>query len=241
MFSNNIIFKNFRANKLRNYNGIKKNLSSLFNEKNEILKSFSKSYKDSFCKSKIKQFKKFKIIKLIGIGGSLLGTKAIYSFLQCKFKKKKFIFLDNLNFDKAKINKKSLNLIISKSGNTLETIVNSNIHINKIDKNIFLTENKQSYLTLLANKLKSEIIHHNNFIGGRYSVLSEVGMLPAELMGFKSERFRQFNNLIKNKNFIKQLILNVNSILYLAKNKKYNSVIINYDQDSNDFFFGINN
>ena len=30
--------------------------------------------------------------------------------------------------------------------------------------------------------MKSEIVHHNNFIGGRYSVLSEVGMLPAELM-----------------------------------------------------------
>ena len=35
-------------------------------------------------------------------------------------------------------------------------------------------------------KAKSQtVIHHNNFIGGRYSVLSEVGMLPAELMGLK--------------------------------------------------------
>ena len=40
----------------------------------------------------------------------------------------------------------------------------------------------------LANKLKSEIIHHNNFIGGRYSVLSEVGMLPAQLMGFQTRK-----------------------------------------------------
>ena len=54
--------------------------------------------------------------------------------------------------------------------------------IKKKDKNIFITENKKSYL-YLAKKLKAEIIHHNNFIGGRYSVLSEVGMLPAELMG----------------------------------------------------------
>ena len=53
--------------------------------------------------------------------------------------------------------------------------------IKKEHKNIFITENKESYLYLLANKLKAEIIHHNNFIGGRYSVLSEVGMLPAEL------------------------------------------------------------
>ena len=39
-----------------------------------------------------------------------------------------------------------------------------------------------------AKKLKAEIIHHNNFIGGRYSVLSEVGMLPAELMGLKCKK-----------------------------------------------------
>ena len=48
---------------------------------------------------------------------------------------------------------------------------------------IYLLLKIKNYLYLLGNKLKAEIIHHNNFIGGRYSVLSEVGMLPAELMG----------------------------------------------------------
>ena len=52
-----------------------------------------------------------------------------------------------------------------------------------------ITENKKNYLLDLAKKLKFEIIHHNNFIGGRYSVLSEVGMLPAELMGLKPNNF----------------------------------------------------
>ena len=75
--------------------------------------------------------------------------------------------------------KKAANLIISKSGNTLETIVNTNILVKKSDKNIFITENKKNYLHILAEKMKSDIIHHNNFIGGRYSVLSEVGMVPA--------------------------------------------------------------
>ena len=74
-----------------------------------------------------------------------------------------------------------------------------------------ITENKKNYLYLLAQKLKAEIIHHNNYIGGRYSVLSEVGMVPAELMGLKSENFRQLNLLIKNKKFINSLIANVNS------------------------------
>ena len=103
-----------------------------------------------------------------------------------------------------------MNLVVSKSGNTIETIINSNIYIKKKDKNIFITENKRSYLYLLAQKVKSEVIHHNNFIGGRYSVLSEVGMLPAELMGLNPKKFRQLNNLVKNKKFLNAIILSVN-------------------------------
>ena len=112
-----------------------------------------------------------------------------------------------------------MNLIISKSGNTLETITNCNILIKKKDINIFITENKKNYLLLLAQKLKSEIINHNNYIGGRYSVLSEVGMLPAELMGLNVKKFKQINSLIKNKNFINSLISNVSNTLDLIKKK----------------------
>jgi glucose-6-phosphate isomerase len=128
--------------------------------------------------------------------------------------------------------KKIINLIVSKSGETIETIVNSNILIKKKDNNIFITENKKSYLHLLANKLKADVIHHNNFIGGRYSVLSEVGMLPAELMGLNSNHFKQFNNLIKDKKFLNSLILNVESILQFINQKKFNSILINYDERS---------
>ena len=89
---------------------------------------------------------------------------------------------------------------------------------------------------MLAHKLKSEIVHHNNFIGGRYSVLSEVGMLPAELMGLNSKSFRQFNNLIKNQKYLNALISNVGSTINLIKKRKFNSVIINYDEKSQNFF-----
>ena len=92
--------------------------------------------------------------------------------------------------------------------------------IKKKDQNIFITEKKNSYLHILANKLKAEIIHHNNYIGGRYSVLSEVGMVPSELMGLNSSKFKQLNNLIKNKKFMNNLVLNVESILYFSKKKK---------------------
>ena len=103
--------------------------------------------------------------------------------------------------------------------------------------NIFITENKENYLHNLAKQLKADIIYHNNFIGGRYSVLSEVGMLPAELMGLKSSHFRQFNSLIKNKYFLNSLISNVSSTLSLIKKGKYNSIIINYDEKSQNLFY----
>ena len=126
--------------------------------------------------------------------------------------------------------------MISKSGNTIETIVNANLLIKKKDKNIFITEDKKNYLHILAKRLKADIIHHNDYIGGRYSVLSEVGMLPAELMGLNVNNFKQLNSLIKNKSFFNALILNVSSTLYFIKNKKFNSIIINYDEKSENLF-----
>ena len=61
-------------------------------------------------------------------------------------------------------------------------------------------------------------------------------MLPAELMGLKSNNFKQFNNLIKNKIFLNSLISNVSSIFYFIKKKKFNSIIINYDEKSENLF-----
>ena len=61
-------------------------------------------------------------------------------------------------------------------------------------------------------------------------------MLPAELMGLNSKKFRQFNNLIKNKRYLNALISNVSSTLYFIKKEKFNSVIINYDEQSENLF-----
>ncbi len=230
MLTKSINFTNFK--KKETDRKIKNNLKDLIEKQNEILKSLGNNYIDSFNNSLKKKYINFVNYRIIGIGGSILGAKAIYQFLKHKIKKK-FIFLDNLNPTKQKnTNKKFINFVISKSGNTIETIVNSNIFINKKDHNIFITENKKNYLQNLAVKLKSDIIHHNNFIGGRYSVLSEVGMLPAEMMGLKPAKFRQLNSLIKNKNFLNALVRNVDSTLYFIKNKKFNSIIINYDKKS---------
>ena len=235
MITSKILFKNFKNKKKTQ--DIKKILKNFIEKNDQVFQSLGKNYRDSFKKKNLKFFKNYKDIKVIGIGGSSLGTKAIYSFLKYKIKKN-FTFIDNLS-PKKKIDKKKkyLNIIVSKSGNTIETIINANVHINKKDQNIFITENKKNYLHDLGQKLKAEIIHHNNFIGGRYSVLSETGMLPAELMGLESNKFRQFNNLIKNKKYLNALISSASASVNLIKKKKFNSVIINYDESSADLFY----
>ena len=232
MLTSGIKFINYKTK----YN--KKNLKKLYrllDEKNSSIVSLSKDYKDGFDPKNLNKFKKSSDFRLIGMGGSSLGAQSIYCFLKHKIKKN-FYFVSNLKPKNQKNKKNITNLIISKSGNTIETIVNSNILIKKNDKNIFITEKKESYLYSLAQKLKAEIIHHNNFIGGRYSVLSEVGMVPAELMGLNSKHFRQYTALIKNKYFLNTLIKNVSSILFFIKKKKFNSIIINYDEKSENFF-----
>ena len=232
MITKNIKFKNFK--KKVSTRKILIDLKKLLKENNEIINSLGPTYKDNYNNKIIKKHKKFKDVNIIGMGGSTLGTESIYRFLKHKIKKN-FTFFDNLNSNPIITKKKNgaLNLIVSKSGNTIETISNVNIILKKSKNyNIFITENKKSYLLMLAEKLKAEIVHHNNFIGGRYSVLSEVGMLPAELMGLNKNNFKQVNNLIKNKKFINSLVLNVCNLLYLLKTKRLNSIILNYDQKS---------
>ncbi len=235
MLTKNINFKNFsiKSNTLK----VKKNFKILLKQNLKIINSFKNSYKYSYKKKLILELRKFSNIRIIGMGGSILGAEAIYEFLKDKIRKN-FLFINNLRTNPNNFNNKNkvLNLIISKSGNTLETISNANIIIKKKDKNIFITENKNSYLTNLAKKLESEIVEHKNFIGGRYSVLSEVGMLPAELMGLNEKKFKQFNNLVKSKRFVNSLIANVSSTLELLKKGKFTSIILNYDESSNNFF-----
>ncbi len=239
MFSKNIIFKNFKQKKNIKF---KKKINNILKKEivksSSLLNSFSQNYEYSFNNIKINKFKKYSFINLIGMGGSILGTEAIYDFLKFKIKKK-IKFYNNLNNKmELKSKNKVLNLVVSKSGNTLETISNFNLILNsqRKNKNIIITENKLSFLNKLAKKLKAEIIEHKNYIGGRYSVLSEVGMLPAQLLGLNEKKFKRINHLIENKNFLNQLIYNVNFIFSCISNGKKNSVILNYDESSENLF-----
>ena len=239
MFTKNIKFKNFIKIKKPKINKI---LRSIIKDKNIIekyplLKTMDKNYKYTFKKRNF-YFNPFSEFNIIGMGGSILGSEAIYNFLKHKINKK-FNFYNTLKLQNIpKTHKKNINIVISKSGNTLETISNFNLLLKnqKRNKNIILCENNKNFLRSLGKKLKAEIFEHKNYIGGRYSVLSEVGMLPAEFMGLNEKKFKRFNYLINNKNFINSLIANVTSIFNYIKNGKTNLVILNYDQKSDSLF-----
>ncbi len=239
MITKNINFFNFVKFKKNN---IKNKLIKLI-KKEKILKdypllnSLNKNYIYSYDKKLIKKYKKFNSFNLIGMGGSILGTEAIYYFLKDKIKKNFFFFNNLQNRINIKPENSKANIIVSKSGNTLETISNLNLILDKENKNknIIITENKNNILREMAKKLNAEILDHKDYIGGRYSVLSEVGMLPAELMGLNTNKFKKFNELVKNRNFVNSLIDNVSFIYQLIKKGKKNSVLLNYDEKSLNF------
>ena len=249
MLKKDNFFKNYFIN-LSKYNQNLKKTKKVFssfivdlkNNQIPLLKSYEKNYEFDFSATTVKKFSKYRNIVVIGMGGSILGTKSIYSFLKKRIKKEVFFF-DNLDlnlslkYKKIKNLKNSCFIIVSKSGDTLETITNlgaifsENLLKNKL---IIITEITDNALMAIANKYNAEIIEHKKFIGGRYSVLSETGMFPAALMGLNLMKFKNLKRLIKSKNFISSLIQNVASIYTLNSKKINNSVILNYDSSLND-------
>ena len=240
-FSKKIINKNIKITK-KTFNQLKIDIENL---EIPIIETLKKNYNFDFSQSLIKKFSKYNRIIIIGMGGSILGSKSIYSFFKKKIKKE-VIFFDNLdeslisNFKKIKNQKNSCFIIISKSGYTLETLANFLIISKKKingNKLIFITENSDNALLDIANRCNAEIIEHKKFVGGRYSVLSEVGMLPAFLMGLEVEKFKNFEKLIKNKKFISCLIHDAASIYTLNNKSIKNSVFISYDSKLYDLSY----
>ncbi len=180
-----------------------------------------------------------KYIVDIGIGGSNLGTKAIYDAL--------FGFFDNVEQDRypkmffadttnpAFLNKLSSYLkenvkdaaeivinVISKSGSTTETIANAEIVLNAvanvsgIEKRIVITTDEGSKLEKLAAEKKYHVLHLPKLVGGRYSVFSAVGLFPLALIGV------DINKLVKGaltaRNNMDESITSA-AILYLQHTK----------------------
>ena len=230
----------------KKYSDVLKNIITNLDTNKDVFHSLSNKFKFNFKKKDLHKFKKFQTVVVIGMGGSILGSEALYFFLKDKIKKK-FLFFDDIHEDKLKEFKtthdlkKVLFIAISKSGNTIETLSNllSLKIIKKNSKNIILISEKfNNPLYLLSQKLKLHHIEHKNYIGGRYSVLSEVGMVPAYLMGINIERIRQ--NLLnhfktKNKKFLKESSVTLTNLL--QNNKFKDLVLFNYVPKLDKFLY----
>ncbi len=249
-YNNYLQKKNFNTSlnkKLKKkYKFIFKDLMQNLASTQNIFYFLNENFKFNFKLKDLKKYKKFKTIVVIGMGGSILGAEAIREFLKHKVKKN-FIFLNDIDQLKIeKINKdfkkeKLLFLIISKSGNTTETLANlfALKILKKEAKNIIvICEKGKNTLYQLSKKMSLKFIEHKKFIGGRFSVLSEVGMLPAYLME------TNFNNFKKNldKAYLKKIsgLLKDSSIkiAYMLLKRKYkNIVFLNYLPELNKFLF----
>ena len=235
---------NIKLNK--KYSDVLKNIITNLDTNKDAFHSLSNEFKFNFKKKDLNKFKKFQTVVVIGMGGSILGSEALYFFLKDKIKKK-FLFFDDIHEDKLKEFKtthdlkKVLFIAISKSGNTIETLSNllSLKIIKKNSKNIILISEKfNNPLYLLSQKLKLHHIEHKNYIGGRYSVLSEVGMVPAYLMGLNIKRIRQ--NLLnhfktKNKKFLKESSITLTNLL--QNNKFKDLILFNYAPKLDKFLY----
>jgi glucose-6-phosphate isomerase len=190
----------------------KKNLDSAINissklkkdyqsDQNEILKSFSASYQKKIRKLKtdISYTNKKKVV--IGLGGSSSGAKAISHYIGDDI-----VYFDNLDYNYLSnfLKKNSIEdyifFVISKSGDTFETLAILNLLIYHAKQNNFLdifkniiavTENKSSFLKKFIDQNNIKFIEHNSKIGGRFSVLSETGMLPFLNLGLNIEEYSE--------------------------------------------------
>ena len=212
-------------------------------QKNSQLSYFAKGYNPKIDFKKLARYKKFRSLCFVGMGGSILGIKSIHSFLQVKIKKRVYFFdnLDVQKFEKLKNKdmKKTLFIFISKSGNTLETLVNINVlNSYKINnKNIIIISEKNSgVLKKFSDKKRIFFLEHPKEIGGRFSIFSVVGLLPIFLFDLKIQKFlpnlREFLTnyskiLIDSTTFLSKKYLDskINSIIFLSFNKKLNNLI----------------
>ncbi len=256
MNSQNLLIKNFiqtRYIKKKFLKVLSKDLNKSFLQIERDIKApkktlniLNKNFQFNFKANDLKKFRKFKKISIIGMGGSILGTQAVYNFFKKKIKKKVYFFDDIdqekiLNFKRKNDLKKILFIVISKSGNTVETL--SNMFFLRIlkknsDNIIVISENKNNTLLKLSKKLNLFYIEHNSYIGGRYSVLSETGIVPAYLMGINISKLRSKTLFFlkgKHKIFLKNSSLKLANIM--KTNKLKNIIFLNYSPKLENFLF----
>jgi glucose-6-phosphate isomerase len=209
----------------------------------------------AFAKSDLKNFEKFakkissyKKVLVLGVGGSSLGGKTLSALRS----QNKLEFLESIDpFTVANcLNKIDLKntffLVISKSGETIETICQTLIILDEIEKKkiknfaqqfLFITESEKNSLAKIAKKIGAKITPHSNKIGGRFSCFSIVGLLPAILAGIDAKKVRQGAEKVVNE-FLKdgQKIIHSCSLqLCLFEKGIVNNVIMPYIDSLKNF------
>ncbi len=168
-------------------------------------------------------------IAVIGIGGSSLGAKAIYEFIKpLNGLSRKLYFFEstdpiNITTLLSKIDlEKTHFLVISKSGNTVETFsIYKYIYSLQSDPSAytFITD-PDSPLEKYANEINATVLHLPNNVGGRFSVLSTVGLVPLALCGIDIQALLNGAKTIKqsffNDGYLKDTLLK--KAVYYAKN-----------------------
>lgn len=177
---------------------------------------------------------KIENIVVLGIGGSSLGARAVYEFLKpVKKPQRKLYFFestDPLNIMDILSNidlMKSHFLVISKSGTTVETIsIFKYLYAEQPDATYytFITD-QGSALDSFAKKIDSKIFYLPDNVGGRFSVLSVVGLLPLALCGINIQQLLGGANAVKesffNDGYLKESLLN-KAIFYSKYHTTYN-------------------
>jgi len=147
--------------------------------------------------------KKAKILVVIGIGGSYLGTKAALDFLEVPFKEQDYqiifaghhlseTYLANL-LDYLKEREFCIN-VISKSGSTIEPAIAFRLLKDLLEKQqgiveaksriVVTTDQKEGSLLTLATKQGYQKFIIPSDVGGRFSVLTPAGLLPLAFIGY---------------------------------------------------------
>jgi len=176
------------------------------------------------------------IFIVIGIGGSYLGAQAVIDALSPYFNRNKpeIIYLGtNLSSDYMYdlinyVKDKSVYVnVISKSGNTLETIISFDFILDYMkktyndynDRIIITTNSSSGKLLEYSKEYNFKVLEVPDDIGGRYSVLSNVGLLPISVTGI------DINELINGAKECKSDLDNVYKYTFIRnemlKNKKY--------------------
>ena len=176
-----------------------------------------------------------KNIVIVGIGGSTLGSYAVYEFLKyTKEFDKNIIFCESTDPVLISSNLKNLDLedtiflIISKSGNTVETISIFKYILTLVElksENFIILSEKNSALHKLSLDKQIDFFEIPSNVGGRFSVLSTVGLVPLALIGVDIQKLLDGAKKIKddffNKNELYDKMLEKASF-YAMNTRKHN-------------------